>query len=196
MREAFGCQVLNRGSLCRDRSHSGRKDCRNVLRTHKNHCHVLDASPMIQGARYVHTNLIARDWRRLADFYESAFGCVPVPPERDYSGPALEAGTGVSGATLRGVHLRLPGGGADGPTLEIYSYSRQAEGPVPTVNRPGFAHIAFEVASVTDARRTVLDAGGRTVGEVVTLTTLVGRTVTWCYVTDPEGNIIELQSWS
>ena len=86
---------------------------------------------MIQGVRYVHTNLIARDWRRLADFYESVFGCVLVPPERDYSGPVLEAGTGVSGAALRGVHLRLPGGGADGPTLEIYSYSHEAEGPPP-----------------------------------------------------------------
>ena len=151
---------------------------------------------MIQGARYVHTNLIARDWRRLADFYESVFGCVLVPPERDYSGPVLEAGTGVSGATLRGVHLRLPGGGADGPTLEIYSYSHEAEGPAPAVNRPGFAHIAFEVASVTDARGAVIDAGGQPVGDVVTLTTSVGAKVTWCYVADPEGNIIELQSWS
>jgi hypothetical protein len=34
------------------------------------------------------------------------------------------------------------------------------------------------------------------VGEVVTLTTADGRRVTWCYVTDPEGNILELQSWS
>ena len=35
-------------------------------------------------ARYAHTNLIARDWRRLSDFYVRVFGCVPVPPERDY----------------------------------------------------------------------------------------------------------------
>jgi catechol 2,3-dioxygenase-like lactoylglutathione lyase family enzyme len=64
------------------------------------------------------------------------------------------------------------------------------------VNRPGFAHLAFEVDSVVDARRHVLAAGGRAVGEVVTLTTATGARVTWCYVTDPEGNIIELQSWS
>jgi hypothetical protein len=34
------------------------------------------------------------------------------------------------------------------------------------------------------------------VGEVVTLQTADGRFVTWAYVTDPEGNILELQSWS
>ena len=151
---------------------------------------------MISGARYVHTNLIARDWRGLAAFYESLFGCVPVPPERDYSGAALEAGTGVPCATLRGVHLRLPGYENDsGPTLEIYSYTPEESGPEPRVNRPGFGHIAFEVAAVAAAQREVLAAGGTAVGEIVTLTTAVGTRVTWCYVTDPEGNIIELQSW-
>jgi predicted enzyme related to lactoylglutathione lyase len=150
---------------------------------------------MIQGARYVHTNLIARDWRKLAAFYEGVFGCTPVPPERRYSGPELEAGTGVPGATLQGVHLRLPGGGESGPTLEIFSYSVEAEGSTPRVNRPGFGHIAFDVPSVASARQAVLAAGGRAVGEVVTLETSAGTRVTWCYVTDPEGNILELQSW-
>lgn len=151
---------------------------------------------MIAGVRYAHTNLIARDWRALAAFYERLFGCVPVPPERHYTGPALEAGTGVAGSALDGVHLRLPGHGGEGPTLEIYTYSVAADGPAPAVNRPGLAHLAFEVASVPDARREVLAAGGRAVGDVVTLTTAAGRRVTWCYVTDPEGNIVELQSWS
>lgn len=146
--------------------------------------------------KYAHTNLIARDWRALADFYIAQFGCEVVPPERNYAGPTLEAGTGVPGSTLRGVHLRLPGHGPAGPTLEIYTYSKLAEGPLPAVNRPGLAHIAFEVDSVSDARRNVLAAGGRAVGEVVTLTTAAGTKVTWCYVTDPEGNIIELQSWA
>jgi predicted enzyme related to lactoylglutathione lyase len=151
---------------------------------------------MIEGARYVHTNLIARDWRRLAAFYTELFGCVMVPPERDYSGPDLAAGTGVAGAALRGAHLRLPGNGPDGPTLEIYTYSELAEGPPPAVNRPGFAHIAFSVPSVPEARRQVIAAGGRPLGETVTLTTAAGSRVTWCYLADPEGNILELQSWA
>jgi catechol 2,3-dioxygenase-like lactoylglutathione lyase family enzyme len=151
---------------------------------------------MIRGARYAHTNLIARDWRKLAAFYQQLFGCQPVPPERDYSGPTLEAGTGLPGARLRGVHLRLPGHGPEGPTLEIYTYVPQSEPPAQLVNRPGFGHLAFEVDSVPDARAEVLAAGGRAVGEVVTLTTSAGSRVTWCYVTDPEGNILELQRWS
>ena len=62
-------------------------------------------------ARFVHTNLIAEDWRELAAFYCTVFGCVPVPPERDFAGAEVEAGTGVPGVRLRGVHLRLPGAG-------------------------------------------------------------------------------------
>jgi predicted enzyme related to lactoylglutathione lyase len=62
------------------------------------------------------------------------------------------------------------------------------------VNRPGFDHIAFVVDNVPAAREAVLAAGGRPVGEVVTLTNALGKRLTWVYVTDPEGNILELQS--
>lgn len=151
------------------------------------------------GARYGHTNVIARDWRRLAAFYETVFGCVPVPPERDYSGELAERGTGVPGAAFRGVHLRLPGYGPDGPTLEIYSYGTNVDPAVtPAANRVGWGHIAFVVDDVAAARSTVLEAGGRPLpaAEVVTTRTADGRRVTWCYLSDPEGNLIELQSWS
>ena len=151
---------------------------------------------MIDNARYVHTNLIAHDWRGLSSFYQSVLGCEPASPERDLGGPDLEAGRGVPGSRIRGIHLRLPGCGSDGPTLEILTHSRLADGPAPAVNRPGFAHLAFAVRSVPDARREVLAAGGSPVGGVVTLTIPTGGRVTWCYVTDPEGNIVELQAWT
>jgi catechol 2,3-dioxygenase-like lactoylglutathione lyase family enzyme len=151
---------------------------------------------VVDGARFGHVNLIARDWRRLAAWYTEVFGCELVPPERDYSGPDLERGTGIPGAALRGVHLRLPGLGPTGPTLEIYQFASMPEGLPAAVNRPGFQHIAFAVPSVTAARDGVLGSGGASVGEVVTLQTADGRFVTWAYVTDPEGNIVELQSWS
>jgi predicted enzyme related to lactoylglutathione lyase len=151
---------------------------------------------MVRNARYVHTNLIAKDWRRLAQFYADILGCVPVPPERDIKGTDLEAGTGIPGAALRGMHLHLPGYGEDGPTLEIFNYNILEDRPATAVNRPGFGHIAFGVDDVLSARAEVLAAGGCAVGETVTLTVANGRKVTWCYVTDPEGNVVELQSWS
>lgn len=147
-------------------------------------------------ARFGHVNLVARDWRRLADFYTRVLGCTFVPPERDYAGSLLEAGTGVPGAALRGAHLRLPGLGPDGPTLEIYEYASMPDGAPPAANRPGFGHIAFAVPDVSTARQLFLREGGAEVGEVVTTDTADGRRVTWTYVTDPEGNIVELQSWS
>lgn len=146
-------------------------------------------------AKFGHVNVIARDWRSLARFYEHVFGCKPVPPERDYRSHDLDAGTGLRGAHLTGVHLRLPGHGENGPTLEIYSYDEFASPVTPAINRPGFAHIAFAVGDVAGARSEVLAAGGRIVGEIVTLQTATGARVTFCYLTDPEGNIIELQSW-
>ncbi|KAA9338342.1 VOC family protein [Hymenobacter busanensis] len=147
-------------------------------------------------ARYAHTNLIAENWQELAAFYETVFGCQPVPPVRDFRGPQLEAGTGVPGAALRGAHLRLPGHGEQGPTLEIFEYNPLENRARTAPNRPGFGHIAFEVPDVEAARAVVLAEGGHALGEVVTLQTATGARVTWAYVTDPECNIIELQQWS
>lgn len=152
---------------------------------------------LVAGVRFGHVNVIAEDWRRLADFYTRLFGCEFVPPERDYEGSDLSRGTGVADAALRGVHLRLPGHGDKGPTIEIYQYRRsEPRWAGMAANRLGFGHIAFQVDDVDAAREAVLEAGGRGVGEVVTLVTATGGQVTWCYVTDPEGNMIELQAWS
>ncbi len=147
-------------------------------------------------ARYAHTNLIARDWRALATFYEEVFGCVPVPPERDLSGPWLEAATTVPGSHIRGVHLRLPGHGDDGPTLEIFQYDPPGPDAPYVIHRPGFGHLAFVVEDVPAARDAVLQSGGREFGQLVALPVPGAGTVTFVYVADPEGNVIELQSWS
>jgi predicted enzyme related to lactoylglutathione lyase len=148
---------------------------------------------MMVKSRYVHTNIIARDWKGLARFYEKVFGCIRVPPERDLSGEWLEDATGVKGAGIRGIHLRLPGHGENGPTLEIFQYNHMEKSRGTAVNRPGLAHIAFLVDDVDAARRAVIDAGGGGVGEIVTLDLPGVGGITFVYVTDPEGNIIELQ---
>lgn len=147
-------------------------------------------------ARYVHTNLIARDWRALAGFYQRVFGCEPVGPERELGGEWLASGTGVPGARLRGRHLRLPGHGERGPTLEIFEYAEVLPGCGPAANRAGFGHLAFEVEQVAEAVRSVVAAGGAEHGAVVTHEVAGVGVLTFAYVRDPEGNLIELQAWS
>lgn len=145
--------------------------------------------------RYAHTNLIARDWRRMMDFYVQVFGCVPVSTERDHHGPHIDKLTAMPGARIRGQHVRLPGHGENGPTLEIFSYDRMEPTPPTSLNRPGFAHIAFEVPDVEAKRKEVLSWGGKDVGQVVTLDIKGAGKLTLIYMADPEGNIIELQKW-
>jgi predicted enzyme related to lactoylglutathione lyase len=139
---------------------------------------------------------VARDWRKLAGFYEQVFGCEPVPPERNLAEKWVEDCTGVAGAEIRGVHLRLPGWGAAGPTLEIFGYNREESRSATAINRPGLAHIAFAVDDVNAARDAVLEAGGRVIGKLVAVDIPEAGRIEFIYVTDPEDNIIELQRWS
>ena len=153
-------------------------------------------------ATFVHVSVVAEDWKRLVAFYCDVFGCEVVPPTRDLSGPKLEAGIGVPGARIRGVHLRLPGWGETGPTLEVFQYDSPGErgrssprGAAPDINAPGWAHLAFRVEDVAKAHDAVLRHGGSAVGEIVSMDVEGAGRVTFAYMRDPEGNVVELQSW-
>ena len=143
--------------------------------------------------RYAHTNLVARDWRALGRFYAQALGCEPLAPERDLSGEWLERGTAVPGARITGAHYRMPGSGPSGPTLEIFQYHPPQEAAPPPANRVGFGHIAFAVADVEASRAAVMAAGGEAVGTIESIVLDGAGRITWTYVRDPEGNLIELQ---
>jgi predicted enzyme related to lactoylglutathione lyase len=147
------------------------------------------------GIRYAHTNLIANDWHRLQDFYVQVFACEPVSSERDHKGPNFEKLTGVNGGNARGRHLRLPGHGERGPTLEIFQYTSNDPTLPPAIKRPGFAHIAFEVPDIEAKRAEVLKWGGCDYGGLVTIDIPGAGRLSLIYMCDPEGNIIELQKW-
>ena len=155
----------------------------------------MNRPPKIPSAKYRHTNIVARDWRQLAKFYEEVFGCEPLEPDRDFGGDWLDELTGLKKAWIRGRHLRLPGCGRDGPTLEIFEYDHQGEKPRPAANHPGFTHIAFEVDDVESALEAVRKAGGGTLGDTVTIEVAGAGKITLVYATDPEGNLVELQNW-
>jgi len=145
--------------------------------------------------RYAHTNLVARDWRRLATFYEEVLGCVRVLPERDLSGEWLDRATGLRNARITGVHLFLPGCGDGGATLEIFQYDDVPEPAPSRPNTPGLAHLAFAVEDVEAVAQVVFDHGGSAVGELTTRELPGVGVITFQYVADPEGNVIELQRW-
>ena len=94
-----------------------------------------------------------------------------------------------------GVHLRLPGFGEHGPTLEVFQYAEHAPPPSRAANMPGFSHIAFQVDDIVKKRQEVLFHGGAELGQIQTIDIPEAGRLTLDYLTDPEGNIIELQKW-
>ncbi len=145
---------------------------------------------------FAHVNIAARDWRSLADFYRDVFECVPLPPQRDLSGKWLAQAIGVPDAHLTGMHLRLPGHGDSGPTLEIFQYDAMLDRPVMHANTPGFTHICFAVDDVAAVSEAFLARGGEPVGPLTVRQVEGVGTVTFQYLRDPEGNIVEVQNWS
>lgn len=145
--------------------------------------------------RYVHTNIIAKNASKLIDFYKTVFHCKSINETRDLRGKWLDRLTGLNGAHITGEHLLLPGYGKDHPTLEIFSYNTLKETTFAEINRPGIAHIAFEVDDVEVTLKEIISAGGSSAGELVTAPYPDGLEAVFVYAKDPEGNIIELQSW-
>lgn len=150
---------------------------------------------MTDGIKYAHTNIVARDWRRLANFYAGVFACRPAGPERDLKGDWLDKLTGLAGAHITGLHMSLPGF-ENGPTLEIFSYEPASPaGDAPQINRPGLAHLAFQVDDVRGTLEKVLAGGGGQLGELVVRDYGDLGVLTVVYAKDPEGNLIEIQNW-
>jgi len=143
----------------------------------------------------VHTNIVTGDWQRLARFYETVFACRRLRPSRRLGGELIARGTGLATAQLEGVHLALPGHAPGGPTLEIFQYEEIAARAEAMPNARGFGHIAFEVADVAATRELALRHGGVSLGDIVCVPVAGVGAVTFVYVRDPDGNIIEVQSW-
>jgi catechol 2,3-dioxygenase-like lactoylglutathione lyase family enzyme len=145
--------------------------------------------------KYVHTNIITDDWKRLAQFYIQAFSCKMTLPQCNLSGSWLARATGVYKAQIKGAHLRLPGWGNEGPTLEIFQYDKNEGQSTPLSNRKGFGHIAFEVEDVEAALGKAIAFGGQRYGEIAVHEIEQLGKLTVVYLRDPDGNIIELQNW-
>lgn len=145
--------------------------------------------------KFVHTNIVSTNWKKLAEFYVNTFNCKIVPPIRKQSGDWLEKGTGLKNANLEGAHLLLPGYGEMGPILEIYQYGRIEQQDPILPNKRGFGYIAFEVENVEVVLKILKKNGGEAFGEITKREVVGVGEITFVYSRDPEGNLIELQSW-
>jgi len=145
--------------------------------------------------RFAHINIVSENWKELTEFYIKTFQCKIVPPIRQQSGKWLEEGTGVENAQLEGAHLLLPGHGENGPTLEIYQYGSIDNQDFVSPNTRGYGHIAFEVDDVESTFELLIKNGGHALGKITTREVKGVGEITFVYARDPEGNLIELQSW-
>jgi catechol 2,3-dioxygenase-like lactoylglutathione lyase family enzyme len=145
--------------------------------------------------RFAHTNIAAKNWKSLSEFYIKVFHCKIKPPERKLSGAWLDQATGLQAAILEGIHLLLPGHGENGPTLEIFTYQNMHEcGPI-MANYVGLTHLAFEVHDVDQTLDEAINNGAQLLGKVTEKTVDGVGDLKFVYFRDPEGNIIEIQSW-
>lgn len=143
--------------------------------------------------KYIHTNIVSNDWKKLAKFYETVFKCERVLPERNLKGKWIDEGTGINGVHIEGVHLRLPGYGENGPTLEIFQYNKTFEPLNKQINRQGFGHIAFRVKNVEEILNSVIKNGGGKLSDIMRKEIVGLGKIIVVYAKDPEGNFIELQ---
>jgi predicted enzyme related to lactoylglutathione lyase len=144
---------------------------------------------------FAHINIIARDWKKLSDFYIKVFCCRPVPPERNLEGAWIEDATGIKGVKIQGIHLALPGFDEKHPvTIEIFQYNHLKD-ESKSINRTGFSHIAFKVEDVAETLEVIIENGGSAAGKIVRKEIAGAGIITFVYAADPEGNIIELQKW-
>ncbi|MDO5520864.1 MAG: VOC family protein [bacterium] len=146
--------------------------------------------------RYVHTNIIAKDVANLIAFYKQVFRCRSIGETRNLQGEWLDKMTSLNHTHITGEHLLLPGYEDEHPTLEIFSYDEMKSRMPAEINRLGITHIAFEVDNVEETLAKVIEHGGKAYGELVKADYPNDMEAIFVYAQDPEGNIIELQSWS
>ena len=146
--------------------------------------------------KYIHTNLTVDNLERISEFYQKVFGCIPVRNPDDLDGKWVEEITAVENATIRYVHLTLPGYGQYGPELELIQYKNEVSYPEKISNCSGYGHLAFSVDNVQEVLKKIIEEGGGAIGKVVTTEVQNRGLLTEVYATDPEGNIIELQHYA
>ena len=137
-----------------------------------------------------HTGIIVRDLERSIAFYHDVLGLgFQNEPSPWFSGPDLERGVGVPGATLRQVCL-LAGDGV----VELIEYGNRPEGDDTAVqqNRLGAMHVALRVDDLAATKRELEAKGVEFLSDVNVVDEGVLAGWRWIYFHDPDGITVEL----
>lgn len=142
--------------------------------------------------KYVYSTLVAKEWRKLANFYIDVFQCQPYSTEFNFSGKWLDRLTELKNAKVNGIQLILPGY-EDGPVIEIISYDQTGLRKYDIIpNIQGVTSLVFHVDSVDNILQKALAYGGQQLGATATEKIDNLGNLTAAYIRDPEGNIIEV----
>jgi len=140
---------------------------------------------MIRGIHHIGINV--RDFDRMLEFYQKAFGFEIVgEPFAWEKEPLLDTLVDVKGSAAKGVMLR-----SGSVYMEMFQYSA----PEPKSTRPldpqdkGYTHMCVDVTEI-EKEYERLKGLGMTFGSPVPLDMGHVKTV---YGRDPEGNVIEIQ---
>jgi catechol 2,3-dioxygenase-like lactoylglutathione lyase family enzyme len=138
-----------------------------------------------------HVGLVVRDLDRSIYFYHDLLG-LPFANEPTpwFSGPELEKGVGVPGATLRQVSMWV----GEHSSMELIEYGNRPASSTSSVpnNYLGAAHVCFRVEDI-HAKKAELESNGvkfYSDVNVVDEGPLAGWR--WCYFSDPDGLALEL----
>lgn len=145
---------------------------------------------MITVTGLLHATIVTRDLPRLETFYVGLFNA-KVLQRLDLDSPEFAAGTGVPNARAQTVHLMF----ADCLTvLEITQYADGVDTGRGRADVPGLRHIALGVTNMDEAVAVIREKGVEVLGggPVRLVSPARVRGVSFMYILDPDGNIVEL----
>lgn len=135
-----------------------------------------------------HFSVTVGDIERSIAWYTEALGLEVISRQRN-DNAYTRALVGMDDALLEIAFLSLPGAGV----LELIEYVQPRGEPAElATNRPGVAHIAFEVADIDAALRRLAEFGTLPLSPPVEIDRGANAGVRACYLRDPDGFTIEL----
>jgi glyoxylase I family protein len=141
---------------------------------------------MVQLERLTHVGICVTDLERSLRFYRDLLG-FRYEHELHVEGEPADRLLGLAGVDLRAVYLSR-----DGVRIELLAFA-SPPGPPPSsrvMNAPGLTHLSFRVADVEATLAALRAAGARVLDD--TLIRMPARGAVACFVTDPDGQLIEL----